>query len=149
MHVWSTKLDMWNNGIHTLLLTYITPLIHTGAATILVDQESQNGQMPIGSCIPHCTLPILHKHHIYIHSMPGQEHNDLCMCVGMGDGDTQMYRIVHNTVCVLLFAEFIFRRFAISAFFCNFKFIRGCWVQKCWNIHGWNISGYTEWARIP
>ena len=73
--------------------------------------------MPIGSGIPHCTLPILHKHHIHIHSMPGQEHNDLCMCVGMGDGDTQMYRIIHNTVCALFFAEFIFRGFAISAFF--------------------------------
>ena len=44
----------------TTYCTYITPLLHTGAAAILVNQESQNGQMTIGSCIPQCSLPTLH-----------------------------------------------------------------------------------------
>ena len=54
-------------ALNIIVHTYITALLHTGAAAILVNQESQNGQMAIGSCIPQCTLPTLHTYH------PGQQ----------------------------------------------------------------------------
>ena len=74
------------DSIHTscYCTTYITPLIHPGAAAILASQESQNGQMAIGSCIPQCTLPILHTY------APHRIRMYMFVCVGGGGGgDTQ------------------------------------------------------------
>ena len=53
------------------------------------------GRYPLAAA-NHTALFPFYINTTYIHSMPGQEHNDLCMCVGMGDGDTQMYIIIQN-----------------------------------------------------